>query len=95
MKKAELRMNTGNTGTQNSHAALGRESKSALVVVAEPQPTEDPSCHEALDPEVCDRATRRRFTAEYKRSILAQADGVGMKAQSARCCAGKGSIPRI
>ncbi len=75
MKKAELRMNTGNTGTQNSHAALGRESKSALVVVAEPQPTEDPSCHEALDPEVCDRATRRRFTAEYKRSILAQADG--------------------
>ncbi|MDQ3564378.1 MAG: hypothetical protein M3436_09630 [Pseudomonadota bacterium] len=46
------------------------------------------------DPEVAEKAVRRKFTAEYKRSILEHPMPVGMKERSVRCYAGRGGSTR-
>ncbi len=87
MKKAELRRM--NTKTRNAEAVKGtqvaeapREPRAGLSIVDKPPVAGKPSRVEAPDPEVRERAERRRFSAEYKRSILTQADD----------CRGEGAI---
>lgn len=46
------------------------------------------------DPQVIPNAERRRFSAEYKQRILAEADACSERARSALCCGGKGSTRR-
>jgi transposase len=79
MKKAELRrMNTKSSnaeavkGTQAAEAPRG--SRAGLSIVDKPPVTGKPSQVRTPDPEVRERAERRHFSAEYKRSVLAQAD---------------------
>ncbi len=43
-----------------------------------------------IDPQVTAKAKRRRFTAEYKRRILREADAAAETVALARCCAAKG-----
>jgi len=45
--------------------------------------------------EVTAKATRRRFTLDYKRKIVREADGCKTPGQWGRCCAGRGSTRRI
>lgn len=78
MKKVELRRM--NTKTSNAEAVKGtqaaeapREPRAGLSIV-EPRVAGKPSQVEAVDPEVPEKAERRRFSPEYKRSILTQAD---------------------
>jgi transposase len=79
MKKAELRRM--NTKSRNTEAVKGteaaealREPKAGLSIVDKPPVVGKPSQVEAPDPEVSEKAERRRFSAEYKHSILTQAD---------------------
>jgi transposase len=79
MKKAELRRM--NTKPRNAEAVKGtqateapREPRAGLSFVDKPPVADKPSRVEAPDPEVPEKAERRRFSVEYKRSILAQAD---------------------
>ena len=43
--------------------------------------------------EVVAKATRRRFTVEYKRKIVREADGCKLPARSERYCDGRGCTP--
>jgi hypothetical protein len=45
--------------------------------------------------EVVAKATRRRFTVEYKRKIVREADACKVPARSGRCCGGRGCTPPI
>ena len=47
------------------------------------------------DPEVREKAVRRRFTAEYKLGILKEAGSCKEQGSSAPCCAEKGFIRPI
>ena len=67
-------------GTQAAEAP--HEPRAGLSIVDKPPVAGKPSQAEAPDSEVRAKAERRRFTAEYKRSILAQADD----------CRGEGAI---
>ena len=44
--------------------------------------------------EVVAKATRRRFTVEYKRKIVREADGCKTPGRSGRCCGGRRCILR-
>ena len=87
MKKAESR--GMNTNVSNAEAVKGpqaakapREPRAGRSIVDKPPVAGKPSQVEAADPEVPEKAERRRFNAEYKRSILTQADD----------CRGEGAI---
>jgi hypothetical protein len=45
--------------------------------------------------EVVAKATRRRFTVEYKRKIIREADACKTPGSVGRCCGGRGCIPPI
>jgi transposase len=45
------------------------------------------------DPEVPEKAKRRRFSAEYKLAILREAEAAPSRARSVRCCAASGWTP--
>ena len=45
--------------------------------------------------EVVAKATRRRFTVEYKRKIVREADGCKTSGQSGHCCAERDCTRRI
>jgi hypothetical protein len=45
--------------------------------------------------EVVAKATRRRFTLEYKRKIVREADGCRIPGAVGRCCAARDCIPPI
>ena len=45
--------------------------------------------------EVAAKATRRRFTLDYKRKVVREADGCKTSARWGRCCAGKGCTRHI
>jgi hypothetical protein len=47
------------------------------------------------DPELVERARRRRFTAEYKLRIMRETTRARRRVRSVRCCAGRACIPRI
>ena len=45
--------------------------------------------------EVVAKATRRRFTLEYKRRIVREADACKTPGAVGRCCGARGCTPRI
>ena len=47
---------------------------------------------ERPDPEVPEKARRRRFTAQYKLDVVAEYDAA-RRVRRARCCAGRACIP--
>ena len=51
--------------------------------------------HAVPDPEVPEKAARRRFTAAYKIRILKEAEGVKGRGNVGLYCVGKGFIRRI
>jgi transposase len=87
MKKAEPRRM--NTKTRNVAAVKGTQAveaqrgpRAGLSIVDKPPVPGKPSQVGAPDPEVRERAERRHFSADYKHSILAQADA----------CRGRGAV---
>lgn len=51
--------------------------------------------HSGAEIEVTAKATRRRFTLDYKRKIVREADRCKTPGQWERCCAGRGCTRRI
>jgi transposase len=72
---AELKRETGMTAPESSEGERSETSRNggAVIPVAEPAPRDS----EDANPEVRDKAVRRRFTATYKRRILQEADQCG------------------
>ncbi len=68
MKMPQFESLTGMRGAGETEGAR------RATVVSPDQPVADSVPDTPPDPEVLDRAKRRRFTAEYKRKILKQAD---------------------
>ncbi len=60
---------------ERSEAERSETERSAAVGTAE----EDPTAIVRPNPEVVPKATRRRFTAEYKQQILAKADAAALE----------------
>src|SRR5438876_1327435 len=69
MKMPQLESLTGVRG-----AAAGTEGARRATGVSAGEPVAGAISETPPDPEVSDRPKRRRFTAEYKRKILKQAD---------------------
>lgn len=72
---AELKREMGMVAPERSEGELGEPSRSggATIPVAPAAPTNS----NVANPEVSDKAVRRRFTAAYKRRILQEADQCG------------------
>ena len=72
---AELKREVGMVAPERSEGELGEPSRSggATIPTAPAAPTDST----VANPEVSDKAARRRFTATYKRRILQEADQCG------------------
>lgn len=72
---AELKRETGMVALERSEGEPGEPSRSGGATI--PVAAAAPKDSIVANPEVSDKAVRRRFTAAYKRHILAEADQCG------------------
>ena len=70
-------MNSMQPGVNRTAARKPEGSRAGVLERAVTEALDGPSRPARPDPEVAEKAVRRKFTAEYKRSILEQADGRG------------------
>lgn len=70
-------MNSMQPAVNRAVALKPEGSRAGVLERAVTEALDGPSRPARPDPEVAEKAVRRKFTAEYKRSILEQADGRG------------------